>query len=107
MQCIASMHTQRRDNLIVISRDWMRRLERRGGGIAGHLRPDLYTVIYALDILGTDGGGLFGVSFHDASGAAVFSVFVPGEGAPPTASALRQFRETAALMRALPGLCPR
>lgn len=82
-------------------------LERRGGGIAGHLRPDLYTAIYALDIPGKDGGGLYGVSFLDASGAAVFSVFVPGEGAPPTESALRQFRETVALMRALPGLCPR
>lgn len=82
-------------------------LERRGGGIAGHLRPDLYTAIYALDIPGKDGGSLLGVSFLDASGAAVFSVFVPGEGAPPTESALRQFRETAALMRALPGLCPR
>jgi putative heme iron utilization protein len=82
-------------------------LERRDGGLAGHLRPDLYAAIYALDIPGKDGGGLRGVSFHDASGAAVFSVFVPGEGAPPTESALRQFRETAELMRALPGLCPR
>ena len=45
--------------------------------------------------------------YETASGAAVFSVFVPGEGAPPTASELRKFRETAALMRALPGLCPR
>jgi putative heme iron utilization protein len=82
-------------------------LERRDGGLAGHLRPDLYAAIYALDIPGKDGGGLRGVSFHDASGAAVFSVFLPGEGAPPTESALRQFRETAELMRALPGLCPR
>ena len=82
-------------------------LERRGGGIAGHLRPDLYTALYALDIPGKDGGGLFGVSFHDASGAAVFSVFLPGEGAPPSTAALRQFKETVALMRALPGLCPR
>jgi len=82
-------------------------LERRGGGIAGHLRPDLYSAIYALDIPGKDGGGLFGVSFHDASGAAVFSVFLPGEGAPPSAAALQRFKETVASMRALPGLCPR
>lgn len=82
-------------------------LERRGGGIAGHLRPDLYSAIYALDIPGKDGGGLRGVSFHDASGAAVFSVFLPGEGAAPSAAALTKFRETLALMRAQPALCPR
>ena len=82
-------------------------LERRGGGLAGHLRPDLYAAIYALDIPGKDGGGLYGVSFHDASGAAVFSVFVPGEGAPPPPAVMRQFRETLALMRAQPALCPR
>lgn len=82
-------------------------LERRGGGIAGHLRPDLYSAIYALDIPGKDGGGLFGVSFHDASGAAVFSVFLPGEGAPPSAAALQRFKETVALMRAQPAICPR
>lgn len=82
-------------------------LERRGGGIAGHLRPDLYSAIYLLDIPGQDGGGLRGVSFHDAAGASVFSVFLPGEGAAPSAAALAKFRETAALMRAQPALCPR
>lgn len=82
-------------------------LERRGGGIAGHLRPDLYSAIYALDIPGKDGGGLRGVSFHDAGGAAVFSVFLPGEGAAPSAAALAKFKETLALMRAQPALCPR
>jgi putative heme iron utilization protein len=82
-------------------------LERRGGGIAGHLRPDLYSAIYLLDIPGKDGGGLRGVSFHDAAGASVFSVFLPGEGAAPSAAALAKFRETAALIRAQPALCPR
>lgn len=82
-------------------------LERRGGGLAGHLRPDLYSAIYALDIPGKDGGGLRGVSFLDAAGGAVFSVFVPGEGAPPPPAVVRRFEETLALVRAQPAICPR
>lgn len=81
-------------------------LTREGPGLAGHLRPDLYSAIYVLSIPGK-GGGLRGVSFLSAEGEAVFGVYVPGEGKPASASVVRQFEATEALIRSLPAVCPR
>ena len=80
-------------------------LTREGPGLAGHLRPDLYSAIYVLSIPGK-GGGLRGVSFLSAEGEAVFGVYVPGEGQEASESVVRQFEATRALIRSLPALCP-
>lgn len=82
-------------------------LSREGDGLVGHLRPDLYSAIYALSIPG-EKSTLRGVTFFDQAGEAVFSIYVPGEGgeAPPPA-VVKQFEATAKLMRGLPALCPR
>jgi putative heme iron utilization protein len=80
-------------------------LKREGPGLAGHLRPDLYSVIYVLSVPGKD-GGLRGVSFHSQSGEAVFAVFVPGEGATPPPAVIKQFDDTQRLIRTLPSVCP-
>lgn len=80
-------------------------LKREGPGLAGHLRPDLYSVIYVLSVPGKD-GGLRGVSFHAQSGESVFAVFVPGEGATPPPAVIRQFEDTQRLIRTLPSVCP-
>ena len=79
-------------------------LHREGPGLIGHLRPDLYSSIYLLEIPGTS-TTLRGVVFFDQSGASVFSVYVPGEGAPPPAAAVDQFKATSTLIRSLPKLC--
>lgn len=80
-------------------------LHREGPGLIGHLRPDLYSSIYLLEIPGTS-TTLRGVVFFDQSGGSVFSVYVPGEGAPPPAAVVDQFKATSSLIRSLPSLCP-
>lgn len=79
-------------------------LYREGPGLIGHLRPDLYSSIYLLEIPGTS-TTLRGVVFFDQSGGSVFSVYVPGEGAPPPAAVVDQFKSTSSLIRSLPKLC--
>lgn len=79
-------------------------LHREGPGLIGHLRPDLYSSIYVLEIPGTS-TTLRGVVFFDQSGGSVFSVYVPGEGAPPPAAVVDQFKATSTLIRSLPKLC--
>lgn len=79
-------------------------LHREGPGLAGHLRPDLYSSIYLLEIPGTS-STLRGVVFFDLSGDAVFSVYVPGEGAPAPQSVVEQFSATSTLIRSLPRVC--
>jgi len=79
-------------------------LYREGPGLIGHLRPDLYSSIYLLEIPGNS-TTLRGVVFFDQSGGSVFSVYVPGEGAPPPAAVVDQFKATSTLIRSLPKLC--
>ena len=81
-------------------------ISREGGGLTGHLRPDLYSSIYAVSRPGKE-GALRGVTFYDQAGDAVFSVFVPGEGETPPEAVVKQFEATWALIRSLPSLCPR
>lgn len=81
-------------------------ISREGGGLNGHLRPDLYSSIYAVSRPGKE-STLRGVTFYDQAGDAVFSVFLPGEGETPSAAVVRQFESTWTLMRSLPALCPR
>lgn len=81
-------------------------ISREGGGLTGHLRPDLYASIYAVSRPGKE-STLRGVTFYDQAGDAVFSVFLPGEGETPSAAVVRQFEATWTLMRSLPTLCPR
>jgi putative heme iron utilization protein len=80
-------------------------LSREGPGLAGHLRPDLYSSIYLLEIPGSS-STLRGIVFFDLSGVAVFSVYVPGEGAPAPQAVIDQFGATSRFVRSLPRLCP-
>jgi putative heme iron utilization protein len=71
---------------------------------SGHLRPDLITSIYAVALPGREGlaRGLF---FYDAAGESVFAVFLPGEGATPSAKAIADFENTWGLVKSLPARC--
>ena len=79
---------------------------RKGGGLNGHLRPDLYSSIYGISRVGKE-SALRGVAFVDQAGEVVFTVYLPSEGETPPASLVKQFEGTWALLRSLPALCRR
>lgn len=81
-------------------------ISRKGGGLNGHLRPDLYSAIYGISRLGKE-SSLQGVAFVDQSGDVVFTVYLPSEGETPPESLVKQFEGTWNLLRSLPVLCPK
>lgn len=80
-------------------------ISRKGGGLNGHLRPDLYSAIYGISRVGKE-STLQGVAFVDQAGDVVFTVYLPSEGETPPAPLVRQFEGTWKLLRSLPALCP-
>jgi putative heme iron utilization protein len=73
--------------------------------LSGHLRPDLFTAIHAIQAPGAE-GFMRGVFFYDDSGESVLGVFVPPAEAPPAAQ-VAAFDKTLALLKTLPPRCPR
>ena len=75
--------------------------------LSGHLRPDLISAMYALQIAGKE-GDMRGVMFYDGNGDNVFGIFVRGaaEGKDPSAQQLAQFKATWNLIKSLPRACP-
>lgn len=73
---------------------------------AGHLRPDLYSAIYAYRIPGKKGAVTRGVIFYDQSGASVFAVMMSGKGPPAPPGEVEKFDGLIALVRSLPSVCP-
>lgn len=71
---------------------------------SGHLRPDLIASIYAVALPGREGLAR-GVFFYDAAGESVFGVFLPGEGATPSAKAIADFERTWNLIKSMPARC--
>ncbi len=81
-------------------------LAHAGQPLGGHLRPDLVSAIYAIDLVGGE-GPVRGLVFLGTDGASSFSVFVPpaeGEDKPPSPSNAH-FDKTRALLAAMPQLC--
>jgi putative heme iron utilization protein len=74
------------------------------GGLSGHLRPDLMSAIYALEVPAKN-GKLRGVMFLDAAGNHAFGVIAPPASAPGGAEVAAQFAATQALMKNLPRVC--
>jgi putative heme iron utilization protein len=75
-----------------------------GPGLGGHLRPDLISAIYALELEGAE-GPIRGVLFLDQDGNNAFGVFVPASRNGPPSKAIPQFEATREMMRALPRAC--
>lgn len=75
--------------------------------LSGHLRPDLISVLYAVQIAGKE-GAMRGVMFYDGNGDNVFGVFARGaaEGKDPSTQQLAQFEATWNLIKSLPRACP-
>ena len=78
-------------------------LNEDAAGLGGHLRPDLVSAIYAVDLVGPE-GPVRGLTFLDASGDGIFGVYLP-EGADHKPALVAQFEKTRALIASLPRVC--
>ena len=74
--------------------------------LRGHLRPDLYTSIYAVQIPVKDDIVLRGVLFYDDTGGSVFGTFVGDEGAAPSEAELAKFSAVYDMVSAAESVCP-
>lgn len=73
--------------------------------LRGHLRPDLYTSIYAVAIPTQEDAAFRGVIFYDPDGESVFGAFLSGEALKPPASELAKFDAVIAFIRSKPAVC--
>ena len=74
--------------------------------LRGHLRPDEFAAIYALDLeIGEGEGRVQGVLFYDGNGEPVFGVFISGEALATTDENRAHFGAAKALIAAKPGVC--
>lgn len=74
--------------------------------LRGHLRPDEFAAIYALDLeIGEGEGRVQGVLFYDGKGEPVFGVFISGEALATTDENRARFVAAKALIAAKPGVC--
>lgn len=83
-------------------------VDESGLGLSGHLRPDMVTAIYAMDLpTKTANAPLRGILFFDGAGDTVFGVFAAGEGegSPAPPALVAQFERTRALVKSMPKVC--
>lgn len=73
--------------------------------LSGHLRPDLYTSIYAYALPRGDGRVTRAVFFYDGSGPSIFGVVMSGRGPAPPDAELAKFDELMTVIRSLPSVC--
>lgn len=77
-------------------------LSEDGAGFSGHMRPDLMSVIYVVDLPGRE-GPVRGVAFYDLNGDSAFWILVPPRDA--TAKNVAQFEATRELVRTMSRPC--
>ncbi|MEZ5566090.1 MAG: ChuX/HutX family heme-like substrate-binding protein [Gammaproteobacteria bacterium] len=76
--------------------------------LRGHLRPDQYASIYAVDMPGESAERTVrGVLFYDQDGASVFGAFFSGEGPDPAPGEIRKFDAVMNLVKASPSFGPK
>ena len=73
--------------------------------LRGHLRPDLYSAIYAVALPGSEDTVIRGVMFLDEEGELVFGTFISGEALDPSPEALAKFDAVMEMVRSLPSVC--
>ena len=74
--------------------------------LRGHVRVDLLTAIYALELPGQDGKTTRGIVFYGQDGASDFGVFISGEGPDPSAEDIATFEAIQEMMATRPAVCP-
>jgi putative heme iron utilization protein len=83
-------------------------VDESGPGLGGHLRPDMVTAIYAVNLpTKTANAPLRGILFFDGAGDTVFGVYAAGknEGSPASPALVAQFERTRALVKSMPRIC--
>jgi len=74
--------------------------------LRGHLRPDLLSGIYAIDLPAESGEHIRGVMFFDDAGELAFGAFMSGESLHPEAEEIEKFEAVMALVRSATPACP-
>ncbi len=73
---------------------------------SGHLRPDLYSSIYAVRVpYGEERVGR-GIFFYKPNGEAAFGILVSGRGPSPSTEQIAKFDEIMAMIKDRPSACP-
>ncbi len=73
---------------------------------SGHLRPDLYSCIYAVTVpYGEERVGR-GIFFYQPNGEAAFGILVSGRGPSPSKEQVAQFDAIRSMIKDLPSACP-
>ena len=73
---------------------------------SGHLRPDLYSSIYALKIPYGEGRVGRAIFFYKPDGEPAFGTLVSGRGPSPSDQQIAKFDEIMAMIQELPSACP-
>jgi heme iron utilization protein len=73
--------------------------------LRGHLRPDLYSAIYAVEQPTNNDAVSRGVLFFDQAGATVFGAFISGASKHISADELAKFRKVWDIVAAKPNVC--
>jgi len=74
--------------------------------LRGHLRPDLYSAIYAVEQPINDKAVSRGVLFFDQAGTTVFGAFISGASKHIDANELAKFRNVWDIVSERPNVCP-
>lgn len=74
--------------------------------LRGHLRPDLYASVYAIDLPNGEETPIRGVLFFDEDAALVFGAFISGESLDPPPAEMQKFETVWQLIRDMPSVCP-
>ena len=73
---------------------------------SGHLRPDLYSSIYAVTVPFGNGRAGRGIFFYEPNGEPSFGILVSGRGPSPSNEQIAKFDEIMAMLKGLPSACP-
>lgn len=73
--------------------------------VRGHLRPDLYASIYAVEMPGRGDATIRGVLFYGEDGASEFGVFVSGDSVEPTEDDIINFNRVKELIASKGPVC--
>jgi len=74
--------------------------------VRGHLRPDLYASIYAIEMPGRGDAIIRGVLFYGDDGASEFGVFISGDSVDPTEDDIAHFNTVKNLIASKGSVCP-
>lgn len=79
-----------------------------GGGVQGHLRPDMMSAVAVFALPGKEDSVTRGMFFYNGAGESIFGIAVvgeAGEGSKPSDAGVAAFDKTMSLAKSLPRVC--